>query len=71
MNTTPFDKAKYELAKQKIEALNLSSGKQIIFEADLRLAIINKDWITYTKLAMNNVDNYYLDNSTEYCLDYL
>lgn len=61
--TTPFNKAAYDETKAKITALNLASGKESIFSVDLELAKKNKDWKTYTGLALANTDTYYSKNT--------
>lgn len=59
------DEAKMSEVKSKIEALHLSNGKEIIVEADMSMAKKKKDWDTYTKLAVANVDAYYLSNANK------
>lgn len=59
----PFDEKAYNDAKAKITSLNLPSTKLIFFEADLSLASKKADWITYSKLAVNNVDLFYLNDA--------
>lgn len=59
----PFDLEKYNNTKARIIAMNLPGVKKIIFEADLRLAKKNKDWNTYIKLAVENVDVFYSNDA--------
>ena len=63
--TTPFNKATYDDTKAKITALNLASGKESIFSVELELAKKNKDWKTYSELALANTDTYYSKNTEE------
>lgn len=63
IRATPFDDKKYNDAKAKITALNLPSTKLILFEADLNLASKKEDWISYAKLATDNVDLFYLNDA--------
>lgn len=65
VRTKPFDQVKYEHTKQQIAQLNISEGKQILFESDLNLAKKNKDWKAYAELAAANVDTYYSTNGDE------
>lgn len=65
VRTKPFDQAKYDLLKQQITALHIPGGKQILFESDLSLAQRNKDWKTYTELAVANVDTYYSHSAND------
>lgn len=58
-----FDEAKYKSMKDKITASNSGNVKRVIFEADLKLAQKNKDWASYAKLAVANVDEYYKDDA--------
>ncbi len=55
----PFDEKKYNETKAKISLLNTPNTKLIFFESDLKLAEKNNDWNTYTKLAVDNVDQFY------------
>lgn len=55
----PFDKAKYDQLKNKILMANFPGAKKVIFESDLKLAKKTKDWNTFSKLAIENVDTYY------------
>ncbi|MES2133404.1 MAG: hypothetical protein V4506_13735, partial [Bacteroidota bacterium] len=43
----------------------LPSGKESIFSVELELAKKNKDWKTYSELALANVDTYYSKNTEE------
>jgi thiol-disulfide isomerase/thioredoxin len=65
IRTLPFDEGKYELSKQQITKLNIPKGKQIIFESDLYLTKLKKDWKGYAELAMANVDTYYAKSKDE------
>jgi thiol-disulfide isomerase/thioredoxin len=65
IKTKPFDQSAYDLTKEKITSLNISSAPEIIFESDLGLAKNNKDWKTFTALALANVGLYYLKNADE------
>ncbi len=65
ISVTPFNAEKYKQAKEKIFKMNLSNSKIVVFESDLALAKKNKDWAAYSKLAVENVDIYYLKNSNE------
>lgn len=55
----PFDEKKYNTTKEKISQLNTPNTKLIFFESDLKLAELTNDWTTYTKLAVDNVDQFY------------
>jgi thioredoxin-related protein len=59
----PFDESVYNAMKGKIESFNTSNTKMIFFEADLLLAQKQKNWNTYAKLAVANVDAYYLKDA--------
>jgi thioredoxin-related protein len=59
----PFSEDKYKSTKQKITLLNQPNTKFIFFESDLQLAEKKSDWLSYTKLAIENVDLYYLNNA--------
>lgn len=63
IRSASFDEEKYKSAKQKISSFNHSNVKFIFFEADLLLAEKKQDWLNYSKLALNNVDLYYLNNA--------
>lgn len=64
MNATrQKDETKYNELKKKVESMNLKDGKQILFESDLTYASNKKDWEAYSKLAVANVDQYYLNNA--------
>lgn len=56
------DETVYMNLKSKVESMNLKNGKEIIFECELSRASRKKDWDSYSKLAIANVDHYYLDN---------
>lgn len=60
---TPFNEAAYNTAKKKITSFNLTNSKLILFEADFSLAEKKGDWNTYAKLALANVDAYYLKDA--------
>lgn len=62
VRTHPFDEKKYSDAKKRIELINMPNTKLIFFESDLNLAQVNKEWETYAKLAVANVDKYYLND---------
>ncbi|MGZ3885506.1 MAG: thioredoxin domain-containing protein [Bacteroidia bacterium] len=57
------DDAKLKETEAKIESLHLPNGKEILLEADLSMAKQKKDWDAYSRLAVENVDTYYLENS--------
>lgn len=59
----PFDEPKYKEIKTKIVSFNLPSTKLILFESDFKLAERNADWKEYAKLAIENVDAYYLNDA--------
>lgn len=63
IRTTPFDEKKYNDAKAKISTLNQPDTKLILFESDLKLAQKKGDWISYAKLATENVDLFYLNDA--------
>ncbi|MCD6017643.1 MAG: thiol:disulfide interchange protein [Bacteroidetes bacterium] len=60
IRTQPFNESKYAETKKNIEVMNMPNTKRIFFESDLSLAQVNKDWNSYAKLAIENVDQYYL-----------
>lgn len=62
IRTQPFNEQKYKDTKGKIELLNTPNTNLIFFESDLKLAQVNQDWNTYAKLAVANVDQYYLND---------
>lgn len=59
----PFDETKYKLTKEKITSSNTVNAKRVIFQADLKLAEVNKDWASYAKIAGDNVDHYYKEDA--------
>lgn len=63
IRTTPFDDKKYNDTKAKITVLNQPNTKLILFESDLKLAQKKGDWISYAKLATENVDLFYLNDA--------
>ncbi len=63
IRTKPFDEKKYNDTKSKIESFNTPNTKLVFFEADMRLAEKTQDWNTYAKLAVANVDTYYLKDA--------
>ncbi|MDF2447603.1 MAG: thiol:disulfide interchange protein [Bacteroidota bacterium] len=63
LRTKPFNKSKYEETKKSIEQLRMPNTKRLFFESDLNLSEMNQDWITYSKLAVDNVDQFYFDKS--------
>ncbi|MES2762355.1 MAG: thioredoxin domain-containing protein [Bacteroidota bacterium] len=63
IKTKPFDEKLYNDTKAKIEALNTPNTKLIFFEADLKLAERTQNWSNYAKLAVANVDLYYLKDA--------
>lgn len=65
IKTTPFDEAQYKKTKNQILSENLPQNKKVVFEADLALAKKNKDMAQYIKLALDNVDIYYKNDSRE------
>ncbi len=54
-----FDQKKYNELKSKISSYNLPNTKLLLFESDLSLAANKADWLTYSKLAVSHVDEYY------------
>lgn len=62
IGANPVDEVKYKEAKTKITGLNIAGTKRVIFQADSKLAQKKGDWETYAKLAMANVDLYYLND---------
>jgi thioredoxin-related protein len=62
IKTVPFDEKAYNNMKIKIESFKSANTQLVFFEADLLLAETQKDWKTYAKLAVANVDTYYSKN---------
>lgn len=60
-----FDEAKYKATKDKITVSNSGNVKRVVFEADMKLAQKNKDWASYAKLAVANVDEFYKDDASQ------
>lgn len=54
-----FDEKKYNALKEKISSYNMPNTKLLLFESDLSLAANKADWLTYSKLAVSHVDEYY------------
>ena len=65
IKTKPFDAKKYNDAKAKIESFKTPNAKLIFVEADMKLAEHDANWNDYAKLAIANVDTYYLKNANE------
>lgn len=65
LRSTPFDQQAYELSKKQISMLGLPTGKQLLFEADLKLAKMSKNWKAYTELALSQVDIYYAKSTDD------
>lgn len=65
IKTTPFDSKKYNDTKTKIETFHTPNTKLIFVEADMKLAEHDNNWDAYAKLALANVDAYYLKNANE------
>lgn len=65
IKTTPFDSKKYNDTKAKIETFHTPNTKLIFVEADMKLAEHDNNWDDYAKLALANVDAYYLKNANE------
>ena len=65
IKTTPFDSKKYNDTKAKIETFHTPNTKLIFVEADMKLAEHDNNWDAYAKLALANVDTYYLKNANE------
>lgn len=63
IKTTPFDEAQYKKTKDKILSENLEGNRRVVFESDIVLAKKYNDIAQYVKLAMENVDTYYKNNS--------
>ncbi len=63
IRTTPFNEKRYNDAKAKITALNQPNTKLILFESDLKLTQKKGDWISYAKLATDNVDLFYSNDA--------
>ncbi len=63
MKGKTIDEAKYNATKANVAALNTANGKQVLLDADMRLAQKKNDWAAYSKLAVENVDAYYLKES--------
>ena len=63
IRATAFDEKKYNDAKAKITTLNQPNTKLILFESDLKLAQKKGDWISYAKLATENVDLFYSNDA--------
>lgn len=57
------NEAAYNETKSKVQAMNLKNGKEIVFESELAHASHKKDWDAYSKIAVANVDLYYLNNA--------
>ena len=62
IRTKPFNEVLYKETKASIELFNTPDTKMIFLEADMLYAERTGNWDVYTKLAVNNVDNYYLKN---------
>ncbi len=60
---TSFDEKKYNETKLKIESFNLPNTKLIFVEADMSLAEKTSNWEAFVKLAVANVDKYYLKDA--------
>jgi thiol-disulfide isomerase/thioredoxin len=56
------DEAKYNGDVAAITALKTPNGDKIITDAEMRKAKKKNDWDAYTKLAVVNVDKYYLND---------
>lgn len=65
IKTKPFDAKKYNDTKTKIETFHTPNTKLIFVEADMKLAEHDNNWDDYAKLALANVDAYYLKNANE------
>ncbi len=65
IRTKPFDQKNYDDKKVKISAMNLSGTKQVFFETDMLLAQKTGDLAAYTKLAVENVDQYYSNDANK------
>jgi thiol-disulfide isomerase/thioredoxin len=65
IKSKPFDEKKYNETKAKIELLNTPNTKLIIFEADMKLAERTQNWDAYEKLALTNVNQYYLTDANK------
>ena len=63
IRTTPFNEKAYNETKVKIEGFNVPNTKLIFAEADMSLAEKTGNWETFAKLAVVNVDTYYLKDA--------
>lgn len=63
IRSKPFDEAKYKVTKEKIVITNSVNAKRVVFQADLKLAEVNKDWTSYAKIAGENVDQFYKEDA--------
>lgn len=57
-----FDEKKYNDLKLKISSYNMPNTKGLLFESDLNIAANKADWGSYSKLAMNHVDEFYSED---------
>jgi len=64
LNTKPFNESKYADVKAKILGFNSSLAEQVFFEVDLNRAAQNSKWDDYSKLAIANVDKYYMKDAS-------
>lgn len=65
IRANPFSQSAYDRTREQIAGLNVSTKKMILFEAGLQLAKKNKDWKTFSELALADVDVLYANNANE------
>lgn len=64
-DTNTFKVADFTRAKDYVASLNYEQGGQLIFEAELELALVTKNWDAYALLCLEKAEFYYLGKPTE------
>lgn len=61
--TKPYNEVKYNEFKAKVLALNTPAIERFLFELELNRVAQDAKWDDYTKLAIANVDKYYVNDA--------